>query len=386
MSQSSREDFDITIIGAGVVGLAIAASLSNHKTFGSSKILVLESKEAFGTGVSSRSSEVIHAGLYYPRNSLKTKMCVRGNRLLYEHCNRFGVPYKKLGKLVVANKDELDDFEALISNAWDNGVTGIKRLSKSELRSIEPSVCAEEVFISRSTGIVDSHSLMKSFLFQLSHHGHTYVERTEAISIEPIGNGFELNLHDCSKKKPEPFCITSRSVINAAGMGAQKLTSQIVGYPAAKIPPQKLAKGCYFGYKKKNPFSHLIYPVTSKNPNSLGIHATIDLGGQLKFGPDIEYVSIESYDVVESKKEIFVQAIKDYFPSIKVEHLTTGYAGIRPKLVSQAGSSADFLIQEESSIQMKGLVQLFGIESPGLTSCIPIGEYVCDLLEKSLEL
>ena len=386
MSNSSDENFDITIIGAGVVGLAIAASLSNHKTFGNLKILLLESKETFGTGVSSRNSEVVHAGLYYPKNSLKTTMCIQGNRLLYEHCDQFNVPYKKIGKLVVAQKNELDDFEALFANAHDNGISDIKLISKRKLRSIEPSLKAEHTFLSPSTGIVDSHSLMRSFLYQFAYHGHTFVERTEVKSIERSDNGFEVHLHDRSKKKPEPFVIASKSVINAAGMGAQKLAGQIIGYPATNIPTQQLAKGSYFEYKKKNPFKHLIYPVTSKNFDSLGIHATIDLAGQLKFGPDIEYVSSENYDVAESKKETFVRAIRDYFPSIKKENLRSGYSGIRPKIISSLGSTADFVIKEESSIQMDGLIQLFGIESPGLTSCIPIGNHVCDLLENSLKL
>lgn len=386
MSNNSNENFDITIIGAGVIGLSIAASLSNHKTFGRLKILVLESKETFGTGVSSRSSEVVHAGLYYPKSSLKTEMCIQGNRLLYEHCDQFNVPYKKIGKLVVAQKNELDDFELLLANAQDNGIFDIKRISTSKLRFVEPSVKAESVFLSPSTGIVDSHSLMRSFLYQFTYHGHTYAERTEVKSIEPSDNGFELRLHDRSKQKPEPFIISSRAVINAAGMGAQKLAEQIIGYPTANIPTQQLAKGCYFGYKGKNPFNHLIYPVTSKNFDSLGIHATIDLGGQLKFGPDIGYVSSENYDVADNKKEIFVQAIRDYFPSIKKENLTSGYSGIRPKIISKLGTTADFVIREESSIQMNGLIQLFGIESPGLTSCIPIGSHVCDLLENSFEL
>lgn len=386
MSNSSDENFDITIVGAGVIGLAIAASLSNHKTFGNLKILLLESKKTFGTGVSSRSSEVIHAGLYYPKSSLKTAMCIQGNRLLYEHCDQFNVPYKKIGKLVVAQKNELDAFEALFANAHDNGISDIKRISKRKLRFMEPSLKAEGAFLSPSTGIVDSHSLMGSFLNQFAYHGHTYVERTEVKSIEPSDSGFKLHLHDLSKKKPKPFVITSKSVINAAGMGAQKLAEQIIGYPVENIPIQQRAKGSYFEYKKKNPLNHLIYPVTPKNFDSLGIHATIDLAGQLKFGPDIEYVANENYDVADSKKEIFVQAIRNYFPSIKKENLRSGYSGIRPKITSKLGSTADFVIKEESSVQMNGLIQLFGIESPGLTSCIPIGNHVCDLLENSLRL
>ncbi len=349
------------IIGAGVVGLAIGKKLtkSGHE------VLILERKKSFGMGISSRNSEVIHAGLYFDKEWLKTQFCVSGKEMLYEYAASRHIPHKRCGKLLVASsKHELEKLENIKSNAIKNGIIDLKSISGAQCTKLEPDIHAFEGIFSPSSGVIDSHSLMQSLLADIENNGGQVVYNTEITAIEKTAGGFKIIMED-------NYAITCDTLINAAGLGAQKIASLIDALDKSLIPELVMAKGCYFSYSGKTNFNHLVYPLPFKG--GLGIHLTLDMAGGVKFGPDVEFVEIEEYTVNISIKPKFLEAIRHYFPDIDPSKLNPDYAGIRPKL-SKDGK--DFIIQSAREHGIEGLINLFGIESPGLTSCLAIADHI----------
>lgn len=361
---------DAVVVGAGVIGLAIARRLSNAGI----QTVLLESNSFFGAGISSRSSEVIHAGLYYPQSSLKAKLCVIGNSLIYEYCQERNIEHKRIGKLVVAvTDDEIELLENYRLRAKANGVQGIEILDTKKVSDIEPSVNAIAALFSPSTGIVDSHALMFSLLSDFESVGGMFV-RNSPVLEGIVGSGTtELHVGGC-----DPCSIESPVVINAAGLGAQTVARSLEGFPCDKIPPLHYAIGHYYALSGKAPFNHLIYPVAGGG--GLGVHLTLDLAGQARFGPDISWRYSEDYTFDDSRRESFIESIQRYWPGLPAEKLTPGYTGIRPKLWGPDHPDQDFMIQGPADHGIPGLVNLFGIESPGLTASLAIADYVSELL------
>ncbi|NQV69163.1 MAG: NAD(P)/FAD-dependent oxidoreductase [Pseudohongiella sp.] len=378
------DKFDICIIGAGVVGLAIARQLSATAEFSKLSILLLEQETSFGQHTSSRNSEVIHAGIYYPTGSLKAKLCLRGKQLLYSHCEKFDIPFKRIGKLIVAEETEIDQLQALKVKAEENGVLDLQWIDKQRLAVIEPAVKSHTALLSPSTGIIDSHSYMQSLLHQAENSGVQFSPRTKVVSLDPLTQGFVVHAEIDAANNPETYRFECRCLINSAGLYAQSLAAQIGGNTFNSIPELHPCKGDYFSYTGRNPFSHLIYPMQEANAPGLGIHATLDLSAQLRFGPDSSFVNEITYAIDASKAEVFAQEIGKYFPGICRDKLLPAYSGIRPKLTGPDQPAADFSIQDSSGSDMKGLIQLFGIESPGLTASLAIGEYVVELIQREL--
>lgn len=378
------DKFDICIVGAGVVGLAIAHKLSSAKEFKKLSILLLEQETSFGQHTSSRNSEVIHAGIYYPTNSLKAKLCVRGKELLYAHCSEFDLPYKRIGKLIVGQENDQSQLQALKVKAEENGVMDLQWIEKKQLAEMEPAVNAELALLSPSTGIIDSHSYMQNLLHLAQNSGVQFSPRTRVDALEPEAQGFVVHTVIDEANKPETYQFQCGYLINSAGIFAQSLAEKISGISLDNIPELHLCKGDYFNYTGQNPFAHLIYPMPKTNAPGLGIHATLDMSGQLRFGPDTTYVDEINYVVDGSKAESFAQDIAKYFPAITRNDLSPAYSGIRPKLVGPNHSAADFSIQDSTASGVKGLIQLFGMESPALTSSLAIGDYVTDLVRREL--
>ena len=375
--------FDICIIGAGAVGLATAYQLSQSATFGERSILILDSAPSFGHGTSSRNSEVIHGGIYYPANSLKAKLCIEGKTLLYRYLKDKDIPHRQIGKIIVAQAHQREALETLLNNANRCGMHDLHWLEKSQLQSQEPEVSACFALYSPSTGIVDSHTYMFSLLHDCQKQGVVFAANTKVEKIQPLGSEFSLitSIRSSNSERPEHYEFRSKTVINAAGLGAHTLAKTIDGIALGSIPNIYLCKGDYFNYTKRSPFSHLIYPVPEANTTGLGVHCTLDMSNQLRFGPDTEYISSEQYDVKETKREGFVTAIRSYFPGVVADALMPAYAGIRPKLSGPGEPPADFMIQTAATHGIGGLIQLFGIESPGLTASLAIGRHVSEILE-----
>ncbi|WP_417321200.1 NAD(P)/FAD-dependent oxidoreductase [Emcibacter sp.] len=364
-------EVDTVVIGAGVVGLACARALARA----GHEVYILEKAETFGTGISSRNSEVIHAGLYYPPGSLKAELCVRGNRLMRQFCEDFGVDYRMPGKLVVATTDEeITKLQDIKANAEQCGVHDLRMLSKKECRDLEPELDVLTALFSPSSGIVDSHGLMLSLLGDAEAHGAMVAYGAEMTELAiRTGGGFIVSREDGDGQRTEIHC---RCLVNAAGLGATGLASTLKELNPDTIPRTYFAKGNYFSYTGKLPFRHLIYPVPTKG--SLGTHMTPDLGGQGKFGPDIQWVEQENYTVDESRKPLFVEAIHRYWPGLDENRLQPAYSGIRPKIVPPEIASQDFVIQGPDEHGLDGFANLMGIESPGLTSSLAIAEKVIE--------
>lgn len=378
---SSRDSFDICVIGAGVIGLAIAYELARKYKNQDVNIVILERESSFGQHISSRNSEVIHAGIYYPTNSLKAELCVAGKELLYSYAKQFDIPHKKIGKLIVAKNAELDALEKLREKAIANGVLDLELLDRAELKKLEPDIEADAALHSPSTGIIDSHGYMQSLLHQaqiLGVHFSPY-SRVEAIDVE--GDAFVVRCQIDENRNAEQYQFECQQLINAAGLEAQSVARAVSAVPRNTIPMLYYCKGDYFDYRGRNPFSHLIYPMPEANTTGLGIHATMDLSSQLKFGPDTEYVEKIDFEIDGSKARSFGESIASYFPSIQTSDLKPAYAGIRPKLSGQGEAAADFDIQEERVHGVSGLIQLFGMESPGLTASLAIAQYIADRVE-----
>ncbi len=375
----NTELFDIGIVGAGVVGLAIAQRLASSPAFKNSEIVLLEQDSAFGQHISSRSSEVIHGGIYYPEDSLKARFCVRGKQLLYEHCEHYQIPCNRLGKLIVAQPGEEASLQALLLQAQKNGVGDLQSLDGDQLIKLEPALSASAALHSPSTGIIDSHSYMLSLLQLAQDKGVMFAPQTRVIAIEHVNEKFVLNAEIGKSTDHEEYQFSCRYLINSAGLAAQALANRIAGLPGELIPALHYCKGDYFNYLGKSPFSRLIYPLPEQNTRGLGVHSTLDMSGQLRFGPDTEFVDSVNYDIDPSKAGLYATAIGRYFPQIDASKLEPAYAGIRPKL-SLGDSFEDFQILYGAEHGFPGLIQLFGIESPGLTASLAIAdELVCHM-------
>jgi L-2-hydroxyglutarate oxidase LhgO len=370
----------VMVIGAGVVGLAIAreAALRGHD------VIVAEAADAIGTGTSSRNSEVIHAGLYYPTGSKRALHCPRGRRMLYAYCETHGIPHKKLGKLFIVTKDaDIGKLEAIYRQALTNGVENVTMLEAAEAKRMEPALSCVAAFHSAETGIVDSHRFMLALEGDIEDRGgviafNTPVERVarrsrskNGVASLAYGAGWRVSFAGA-----EPGEIAVDAVVNSAGHGAQRLARAVEGYPAGRVPKHALAKGNYFGFAGRAPFGRLIYPAPV--PGGLGIHITLDLAGRMRFGPDVEWIERESYDVDPRRGDSFYAAIRTYWPELPDNSLFPDYAGIRPKITGPGEPAADFLIDGPAQHGLAGLVHLFGIESPGLTSALSLAEEVID--------
>jgi len=368
------ERLDCVVVGAGVIGLAVGRTLAHAGR----EVVVLESERQIGMHSSSRNSEVIHAGLYYPEDSLKARLCVSGKEMLYDYCQEHGVEYNRLGKLIVApSVDDFDKLTAIISQAARNGVTDLQYLSADEVRELEPDVACGGGLLSPSTGIIDSHELMTALQADIEAKEGAVVLNSAVTNLSAGDQGIEF------ESGGEKFVC--KTLINSAGAWAQDLVSgngRSNGgiSPAWRAPTRYMAKGHYFSYQGKSPFRHLVYPLPFDG--GLGIHATNDLSGAVRFGPDVTWVDSIDYDFDESRKPEFVAAIKTYFPALDEEKLAPAYTGIRSKLVGPGGPFTDFLIRGEADHGVHGLVNLFGMESPGLTSCLAIGVFVKNILAK----
>lgn len=369
------EQVDAVVIGAGVVGLAVARALA----LAGREVLILEAAEAFGTGTSARNSEVIHAGLYYPTGSLKARLCVQGKALLYRYCAARGVAHQQIGKLLVAtSEDERPALEKYRAQAAINGVV-LEPRSAAEVARLEPAVRAVAGLWSPSTGIIDSHGLMLALLGDAEAAGATLVTHTPVLRVRSSADGaFVL---DCGG--PSPMQLGCRLVVNSAGHAAQRMARDLVG-PV----PAHFAKGHYFTLSGRSPFSHLVYPM----PNSagLGIHVTLDLAGRCRFGPDVtRWIAQEpqagDYAFEEGLRESFAQAIRLYWPDLEIDRLQPGYTGIRPKVSGPGEAAGDFIIQGPKAHGLAGLVNLFGIESPGLTSSLALAREVLASLGLPIE-
>jgi L-2-hydroxyglutarate oxidase LhgO len=362
------EKVEITIIGAGVIGLAVAARLAPRF---SHDLLVVERHESFGRETSSRNSEVIHAGIYYPPGSLKARLCVQGQRQLYELCHKHDIPCQQLGKLIVAvTTAEEKQLELNLATGRENGVENLKLITARDCRQLEPAVKARAALFSPSTGIIDSHNLMRFYHQQAKSLGATFAFNTEIKSIESTAGGYIL------ETTSDSFSFSTEIIINCAGLEATVL-SQKTGIPT---PLVHYAKGCYFSYTGKSPVKHLVYPVPPAGGHGLGIHATLDLGGRVRFGPDLEYLKKPDYQVDSSRKNLFCQAIKRYLPNLDEKRLEPEMAGIRPRLQGPGDEFMDFIIQEEREAGFPGFINLLGIESPGLTTAPAIADKVAALL------
>lgn len=366
-------DVEYIVVGAGVVGLAIARSLAKQ----GKEVLIVEAEPLFGSGISSRNSEVIHAGLYYPVDSLKAKLCLRGKELLYDYCEQQHIAHQRLGKLLVAtDESEIAQLMTIKKNAEQCGVNDLKILSPGEVIALEPQLSCQLALLSPSTGIVDSHALMFSLLGEAELAGAQLVLNTALKKAELKGPNHFICYFDDSDQS----IISCAYLINASGLHATDLAKNFAGLDQRYIPEAYYyCKGNYFSYSGKSPFKHLIYPM----PNSagLGVHLTLDLGGQIKFGPDVSWIDEENYDVDNELAKSFYKAVRHYWPSLKNDTLHAAYAGIRPKLSGPHQAAADFVISSKSQHGISGLLNLFGIESPGLTAALAIAEKVADELQ-----
>jgi L-2-hydroxyglutarate oxidase LhgO len=360
------ETVDTVVIGAGVIGLAVARALARAGR----EVLILEAEERFGTQTSSRNSEVIHAGLYYPPGSLKARLCVAGRESLYRYCTERGIAHRPIGKLLIAcDESELPALAYYAERAAANGVP-LQSLTAADIRQLEPAVHALAGLYSPKTGIFDSHGFMMALLGDAEQAGATLVTKTPVIGGRITSHGIFIETGGDAS-----FTLKSRLVINAAGLFAQDVARRLKGFPAAAVPPTFYAKGHYFTLGERAPFQHLIYPMPDHA--GLGIHATLDLGGQCKFGPDVSgWPTNVDYRFESGLETKFYPAIRRYYPALPDGALQPGYTGIRPKLTGPAEAAGDFLIQGPSTHGVAGLVNLMGIESPGLTAALAIAQEV----------
>ena len=367
------------------MGLAIAYTLSKNSYCRRRSIVILEKESSFGQHSSSRNSEVIHAGVYYPSGSLKATLCVKGKQLLYEHCQKHAIPINRLGKYIVAQHNETGQLELLKQSAEANGVYDLQWIDKAQLRSYEPAIRAEAALLSPSTSIIDSHAYMLSLLHLAQDNGVQYAPQTEVVRVVPTDNGFTIDTGIGPSRLGQTYQFHCNAFVNSAGLYAQSLASKIETLSPAFIPELHLCKGDYFTYRGKSTIKRLVYPVPEAIASGLGIHATLDMSMQLRFGPDSEYVNAVNYSIDNSKAEHFAAAIAQYFPGISAADLIPAYSGIRPKLAQFGQPSGDFVIQDSSEHLIPGLIQLFGIESPGLTSSLAIGELVTAKIVRFLQ-
>ena len=380
MSEFEKYSVDTLVIGAGVVGLAVARELALQGR----EVWILEQASEFGSGTSSRNSEVIHAGIYYPQGSLKAQLCLEGKALLYDYCCAKSLSAHACGKLIVAsNEVQEGKLEQILAHAADNGVNDLKRLSGQQALALESNLSCTGAVLSPSTGIVDSHSLMQNLLWDAEAAGAVFVPNTQ------------VKLHSCSsgefvaELENQAVELTAKELVNAAGLSAMFLLQGVDGFPTQALPSPYYAKGSYFAYSGNVPFTRLIYPVPEEG--GLGVHLTLDMAGMGRFGPDVEWIGALSaeqlaqfdYGVDEAKKHQFCERIREYWPEVDDQKLHAAYSGLRPKIkfdTDQSGVYSDFCIQCPEQHGVQGLVNLFGIESPGLTSCLAIAKRVASKL------
>jgi L-2-hydroxyglutarate oxidase LhgO len=356
----------VLVVGAGVVGLAAARALA----MAGHEVIVAEAADAIGTGISSRNSEVIHAGLYYPTGSLRAVHCPRGRRMLYAFCDSHGVPHRKCGKLVVAiHAGEAARLATILDQARANGVEGVAIIDGAHATRLEPQLACAAAMCSPETGIVDSHRLMLALRGDLEDHGGVIAFNTPIVRLARASGGWEASFGG-----GEAGSITVDAVVNCAGLGAQQLARATQAYPPERIPRLVLAKGNYFSYAGRPAFSRLIYPVPV--PGGLGVHVTLDLAGRMRFGPDVEWIERENYDVAPGRAAAFYARIRDYWPALPDNSLAPDYAGIRPKLTGAGEPAADFMIEGPRQHGLPHMVHLFGIESPGLTCALSLAEEI----------
>lgn len=369
------EQADIIIIGAGVIGLAVARACTQAGL----APLLLDSGESFGHGISSRNSEVIHAGLYYPHESLKARLCVTGRAMLYRYCEERGVPHKRLGKLVVAASEaEVAALDAIERSAQSAGVDDLIRLDAKEAAALEPALTCHQALLSPSSGIIDSHALMLQLLADMENgtrenSGGQFVAHCQVTGIARANGLWAVHIEGSD----EAAAVSPR-VVNAGGLFAHRLAARIEGLSPSHIPQVRYARGNYFTYAGRQPFSRLIYPVPV--PGGLGTHLTLDMQGQARFGPDVEWVDEADFTVDPARKPAFLAAAQRFWPGLDPDRLEPGYAGIRPKLSGPGEPAADFRIDGPETHGLDGLVNLFGIESPGLTASLAIAELVLERL------
>ena len=365
------EKIDCAVIGAGVIGLAVARRLAAQGR----EVLILEAESAFGTGISARNSEVIHAGIYYPTGSLKAGLCVAGRRMLYDYCAERGIGHRRCGKLIVATgEDQHGQLEGIAAKARANGVEDLKFLARDEARALEPALECTAALLSPSTGIVDSHGLMLALLGDAERHGAVLALRSPVQGGEVVADGIVLEVGEPANT----MYLQATSVVNCAGLGAQGVAAALRGLPAETVPPLHYAKGNYYSLAGRTPFSRLIYPVPVKA--GLGVHLTLDLGGQARFGPDVEWIQRIDYTVDPRRADAFYAAVRRYWPQLPDGALQPAYAGIRPKPHAPDAAACDFLVAGPAAHGIRGLVCLYGIESPGLTSCLALAQHVAGML------
>ncbi len=368
------EQFDIEclVVGAGVVGLAVARALAKN----GKEVVLIEQAAGIGNGISSRNSEVIHAGIYYPKNSLKAELCVKGKSLLYQYCIDNHIPHKKLGKMIVAQNDtELNKLHSIKQHAQDNGVAGLSLISKQQLSTFEPALSSIAALYSPSTGIVDSHAYMMQLQADFELYGGQCIFNTKLNAVKADVRGIHLESEIDGTK------ILAKQCINATGLNAVDFCQDLQGFPASVLPKAYFAKGSYFTYQGLVPFQHLIYPVPVNG--GLGVHLTLDMQNLAKFGPDVEWLEGKlpfNYQVDVTKKQEFLKAIRTYWPDLDESKLSADYAGIRPKISGPLDVAADFCIQDENIHGVAGYINLFGIESPGLTASLAIADKVSEFL------
>ncbi|MCQ8782829.1 NAD(P)/FAD-dependent oxidoreductase [Mangrovibrevibacter kandeliae] len=365
------KDIDCIVVGAGVVGLAIARALARDGR----EVMILEASDAFGTGTSSRNSEVIHAGIYYPPGSLKARLCVAGRDELYRYCAARGIPHRRSGKFIVATDDrQIGRLEGIRLHAARCGVDDLTIIEGGEAMAMEPALRCVAALHSPSTGIVDSHSLMQSLLAEAEDAGGQLVLATEVLDGVVEDGGVRLRTRSGGG---EPFEITTDLLVNAAGLDAVPLAARLAGFPSEHVPAIRYAKGNYFAAPGRSPFSRLIYPVPVDG--GLGVHLTFDLGGQMRFGPDVEWIETIDYGVDPRRADAFYEDVRRYWPMLPDNALTPAYCGIRPKLAGPGEPAADFRIEGPQHHGIGSVINLFGIESPGLTSSLAIAELVLAL-------
>ena len=364
------ERVECVVVGAGVVGLAVARALAQAGR----EVVVLEAAAAIGSETSSRNSEVIHAGIYYRAGSLMARLCVEGRRALYAYCAEHDVPHRRSGKLIVATEDaERVQLEAIRQRAAANGVDDLREISAADAVSLEPALRSFGALISPSTGIIDSHAYMLALRGDAEAAGTAIALSTPLVSARATGAGFELTAGGA-----EPMRLACRVLVNSAGLYAPDLARKIAGMPPDKVPKAYYAKGNYFILAGRSPFSRLIYPVP--HPGGLGTHLTLDLAGQARFGPDVEWVDRIDYAVDLARAGLFYEAIRRYWPELPDGALLPGYSGIRPKIVPPEVAVQDFMVQGPRDHGVAGLVNLFGIESPGLTASLALADLVSGML------
>jgi L-2-hydroxyglutarate oxidase LhgO len=364
---------DIVVIGAGVVGLATARALAQLGR----ETLVIERHARPGQETSSRNSGVIHSGIYYPTGSLKARLCVRGREMLYRFCEERNIAHMRCGKIIVAREQQIPALSSLYNKALENGVEDIRMLNAGDVRELEPEVACAGALLSPSTGVVDVHELLLALLGDVEAHGATLILRAELQRARAVSGGIVVTV-DSGGASSDMYC---RWLVNCAGLNAVELLRRIESYPADRLRPSYYAKGNYFACHGARPFKRLVYPMP--NQAGLGVHATLDMNGAVRFGPDVEWLEQPDYIVNATRAEAFYAAIREYWPGIPEGSLRPDYAGVRPKLVGPGCIAADFQIETDADHGVPGLINLLGIESPGLTSSIALGEMVASIVSNS---